>query len=133
MDYSALKTELTTDPLGRGYSGMTDEEAATDLNTDYRAGGVATVGGGDVLNATDEAEFDALTDAQKDRWLALCGVEDINVSSGVAKSLEADLFGPGTATRTALLVLKTRSITRADELNFPKMEEADVDYARNVA
>lgn len=36
MDYQALKTELTTDPLVRGYSGMSDEAAASDLNTEYR-------------------------------------------------------------------------------------------------
>jgi hypothetical protein len=36
MDITALNTELITDPLGRGYSGMTDEEATDDLNTEYR-------------------------------------------------------------------------------------------------
>lgn len=36
MDYVALINELTTDPLTRGYSGMTDAQAATDLNTVYR-------------------------------------------------------------------------------------------------
>lgn len=133
MDYAALKSELITDPLGRGYSGMTDAEAATDLNTAYRSRTVTVVGGGSVLNATDDAEFGALTDEQKSRWLALCGIEKINVSSGVAKSLEADLFGPGTATRTALLVLKNESISRVEELNLPRIQEPDVNYARNIA
>lgn len=32
MNLAALKTELTTDPLGRGYSGMSDEAAANSLN-----------------------------------------------------------------------------------------------------
>ena len=36
MDYQLLNTELTTDPLGRGYSGMSDEAARIDLNTEYR-------------------------------------------------------------------------------------------------
>lgn len=31
-----LKTELTDDPLTRGYSGMSDQAAADDLNTAYR-------------------------------------------------------------------------------------------------
>ena len=33
---SILSDELTNDPLARGYAGMTDEEATTDLNTEYR-------------------------------------------------------------------------------------------------
>ena len=36
MDFVALKAELDNDPLTRGYSGMTDEQAAIDLNTEYR-------------------------------------------------------------------------------------------------
>jgi hypothetical protein len=35
-DYSKLREELTNDPLERGYSGMSDAEAAADLNTKYR-------------------------------------------------------------------------------------------------
>lgn len=36
MDWQVLKTELTTDPLTRGYSTMSDIQAANDLNTVYR-------------------------------------------------------------------------------------------------
>jgi hypothetical protein len=35
--YETLKIELLSDPLGRGYSGMSDQEAADDLNTAYRS------------------------------------------------------------------------------------------------
>ena len=37
-DYPALKAELTTDPLGRGYATMTDAQAASSLNTVNRSG-----------------------------------------------------------------------------------------------
>lgn len=37
MNLQVIKDELTTDPLARGYSGMTDAQAADDLNTAYRA------------------------------------------------------------------------------------------------
>ena len=37
-DYSALKTELTIDPLARGYATMTDAQAAASLNTVNRTG-----------------------------------------------------------------------------------------------
>lgn len=132
MDYAALKSELTVDPLGRGYVGMSDSAAAADLNTSYRTASVQTVQGGTVLNATDDVEFSALTTENKDRWLALCGVETINVSSGVAKSLEADIFGPGTTTRTNLLALKNESITRAIELGLYPLNADDVAYARSL-
>lgn len=34
--YAPLKTEVTTDPLGRGYAAMTDAQVSADLNTAYR-------------------------------------------------------------------------------------------------
>ena len=34
--YQTLADELNNDPLGRGYAGMTDEQAAVDINTEYR-------------------------------------------------------------------------------------------------
>jgi len=36
MDYTVLASELTVDPLTRGYSAMTDAQAAADLNSTYR-------------------------------------------------------------------------------------------------
>ena len=35
--YDKLKAELATDPLGRGYSSMTDEEVSADIHTEYRS------------------------------------------------------------------------------------------------
>ena len=32
MDYAKLKAEITTDPLGLGYAGMTDQQVADSLN-----------------------------------------------------------------------------------------------------
>lgn len=43
-EISVLIAELSTDPLGRGYAAMSDEEAADDLNLAYRPGSrIATV------------------------------------------------------------------------------------------
>lgn len=36
MDIEKLRSELLNDPLTRGYSAMSDSEAAADLNTEYR-------------------------------------------------------------------------------------------------
>ena len=40
-DLTTIKTELDTDPLVRGYSGMSDKAAADDMNTIYRPGNAA--------------------------------------------------------------------------------------------
>ena len=132
MDYTALASELTTDPMSRGYSGMTDQEAADDLNTLYRTENRPYVDGSEILNATDDSEFGALTDAQQDRWLSLCGVDTIDTSSGVAKDMEADLFGAGTQTRSNLQDIRKRNISRAQELGFENLTVNDVTYARSL-
>lgn len=83
-----LKTEVTTDPLGRGYSGMSDLEVANDLNTEYRTITRSTVAGYEIFNLTDDAEYAALTDAQKASWDALCAIDQIDTGNGVAKARE---------------------------------------------
>lgn len=113
-----LAVELTNDPLTRGYAGMTDQQAADDLNTLYRYAYVDTVSGWEIFNATDDTEYAALTIDQKASWDRLCAIDQIDVSNGVAKAKEAELFGPGTVTRTNLLNLKRTPISRAQELDI---------------
>lgn len=112
----ALKTEITTDPLTRGYSGMTDAQIAADLNTVYRTRNRDYVFGWEIFNATNDTEYSALTDAQKSAWDALCAIEQIDTGNGVAKAREAELFGAGTTTRSNLQALRTENISRAQEL-----------------
>lgn len=58
MSLQVLKDELTADPLGRGYSGMTDAEAADDLNTAYRESTMGSFNNGVAMmyRHTDEAD-----------------------------------------------------------------------------
>ena len=51
-----LKPEVLSDPLTRGYSGMTDEQVADDLNTIYRTHDVQSVSSADIYDAIDRAE-----------------------------------------------------------------------------
>lgn len=129
-----LVQELTDDPLGRGYSAMTDQQAADDLNTAYRFSIVPTVSGSAIFNATDDSEYAALTADQQASWDRLCSIDQIDVSNGVAKAREVELFGAGTTTRTNLLALKQIPITRAQELDL--LEGPDINpevTAVNVA
>lgn len=125
-----LKAEISGDPLARGYSGMSDLEVADDLNTVYRTITMEYVSGSDIFNATDDIEYGALTDAQKAAWDRLCGIESIDTTSGIAKSREVELFGPGTNTRSNLQALKIIDVSRAAELLLPIVREGNVQEAR---
>jgi hypothetical protein len=111
---------------------MTDAQAAADLNTVYRTITVETVTGSDIFNNTDDAEFAVLADSDKDRWIQLCQVDNIDVSNGIALNLESELFGPGTDTRTTLQGLKNPPASRAEELGVGLVLEANVAFARSL-
>lgn len=132
MDYVALKSELDVDPLTRGYSGMSDAAAAADLNTVYRTCARDYVAGWEIFNETDDAEYDALTDLQKSSWDALCAIEQIDTTSGVAKAREAELFGAGTTTRSNLAALRSPPCSRAVELKLGEVNAGDVGVARSL-
>lgn len=126
-----LKTEISTDPLSRGYSGMTDLEVADDLNTVYRTKVRDYISGSEILNeGTDDAEFEVLTETQKIAWTSLCGVDSVDTGSGVARAREKELFGPGTNTRAKLIALKSYDVSRATELGLPTVYEGNVQEAR---
>ena len=133
MDHAQIEiliTEITEDPLTRGYSVMSDIEVADDLNTVYRTKTAQFLSGSDIFNETDAAEYGVLTDAQKSSWDALCGIDSIDTSSGVAKSREAELFGAGTDTRANLQALSISDVSRATELGLPIVYEGNVQEAR---
>ena len=126
-----LKSEITADTLTRGYAGMNDLEVAADLNTVYRTQTRDTVSGSEIFNATDDVEYAALsTDAKRASWDALCGIDSINTSSGVAKARETELFGGGTTTRANLAALRLSSVSRATEIGIPTVFEGNVQEAR---
>ena len=102
MDLVALAAELAAGHPVTGAYDADDALAAGELNAVNRTRSRDTVSGSEILNATDDAEFIALTDVEQGKWLDLCGVESIDTASGVAKALEADLYGGGTTTRTSL-------------------------------
>lgn len=128
----ALRTEITTDPLSRGYSGMTDLEVANDLNTEYRTITRDTVQGYEIFNETDDVEYAALTDAQKSAWDALCAIDQINTANGVAKAREAEIFGAGTTTRSNLIALKNPAASRAVELGLGFIKAGHVQLVRGI-
>lgn len=125
-----LKDELTIDPLTRGYSTMTDQQAADDFNTTYRSRNRISMTGSEVYNAIDEAERDTLSDIDKARMWEVLHLGTLN-PFGKEKDFFITLFGAGSATIIALTLARVESITRATELKLNTVKARDVGYARS--
>lgn len=128
---ASLASEIATDPLTRGYSGMTAHQIYADLNTMYRDLNVSSFSGDEVFAVTDSTQFAALSDANKQLWLAFCGRDSID-PFGVANVAFAQyIFGAGTATVVALAAARTISNgqSRAQELGLSGATVADIQEA----
>ncbi len=81
---AGIRDELLTDPLTRGYSGMTDQEAADDLNTSYRTRNRTSMSGDEVAQAAVPADYDALDTGsgnskdEQGHWLSFCARDQID-------------------------------------------------------
>jgi len=129
MNLWALRAELDDDPLGRGYSGMTDVEAAADLNTVYRSRDKASVSGSEILNGIVVSEWNALTDAQRQTVWDIVHLGEVN-PFGIEATLMVNIFGAGSETISGLSSLRTEDISRAQELGLPQMKPGYVERAR---
>lgn len=130
MSYEELRNELLSDPLGRGYAGMTDEEASIDLNTKYRTRPLARLQATEVLQNIDAGEYAALSQDQKAQLWGLLGIGDLN-PWGVEATLIQSLFGGGSATLAALAAARNETISRAVELGLGVMKPGYVGKARS--
>lgn len=129
MDIDALKAELTGDPLTRGYAGMTDAQAATNLNAVNRTRNKTSLTGSQVLNAVDKTEFNALVAANKQLVWDILHLGDLN-PFGIEADLMTDVFGGGSTTIAALAVLRVEAISRAVELGLGVVKVGHVQMAR---
>ncbi len=129
MNLDVLKTELTVDPLTRGYAGMTDAEAATDLNTVYRERNRVSLTGSEVINAVDTTEWNALTDAKKQVVWNVVHLGEIN-PFGVEADLLIGVFGGGSTTIATLAAARKETISRAEELGLGFIYPGHVENAR---
>lgn len=131
MSTQVLATELETDPLGRGYAGMTSAAAAASLNTVNRTRAVTAVDGSTIFEATVPAEYNVLLPDQKSLFLAIVGMSSVRIVTGSnSRAALLAMFGAGTTTRTNLAALQTEPVSRADEIGFGFVHEGDVIRAR---
>jgi len=130
MDLGKLKTELTVDPLERGYAAMTDAEAAADLNTEYRSRNRASLTGSAALNAIDPGEFNSLDATVQQRVWNILHLGNLN-PFGVEATLFAAAFGAESTTIDNLIALRVEVISRGVELGIGRVRAGDVERARS--
>jgi hypothetical protein len=129
MNIDELKIEIDTDPLARGYSGMSNQEVADDMNIINRTTPKSTLTGSEVLNAVNKTEFDSKTDAQKQMVWDIVHLGSIN-PYGIEAAMFQDIFGAST-TITSLQELRLNNVGRGVELGLGIIGEGDVWDARN--
>lgn len=120
-DYPALKAEIALPK----YGGMTDQQIASAINAEIvtTMPSPFTLSGGPIYNAIVPSEFAALTADQKQnvRDVISAAAGGVDVSSGTnARAVMLAVFGAGTTTRANLAALVAVTITRAEQLGWPR-------------
>lgn len=150
MDYQALSAELSGDPLTRGYSGMTDEQAAADLNTEYR-----DVNYPILLDAVNYAirengrwtEFREKADLQTvagtydnqsmrefmDMFTGFTSLPEVDMQAAYMDGLIDDMVtegSMGSGVAAALKAFGIQTVSRAVEIDLGFVSVGDVEHAR---
>lgn len=131
MDYQILQTEINTDPLGRGYSGMSHQEVTDDLNTEYRSYNKAYLTGSEIWENTNAADYAALTDQKKLEWISFCGISEVD-PFGPASAFVQYIFGAGSNTVTSLASARVGTTSRSKELLGEPVFTGNIEYARSL-
>ena len=129
MSNVKLKDEVDTDPLSRGYSSMSDSEVVDSLNTKDISRNRSSMSGDEVSSSIDKTEYQALSDASKDRAIVLTNRIVID-PFGFVKDVLIDIFGGGSTTIASLAAARVESISRAEELKIGKVKLGHVEAIR---
>lgn len=138
MIYELLRSELLTDPIGLGYAGTTDQQAADLLNslTTGRTRARTAVPVAEIFNAIDNGAWPA-TGTMQDKLAAVLGMQVIDASNANTRGILGSIFpnsGATANTNQRLQALSTRTVSRAEELNLGGIPSAlDVNRARSGA
>lgn len=145
VDLKTLKAEVTNDPLGRGYSSMTDAEVAASLNTGDRTFN-RKIGSRELMtwaaqnsrwaNVDDAADNKALPNSVRSIAMAsrkLLDRQDAELDMSTHSPMIDALVAAGILTagdKTELLALSTKAGSRAEELGLDEVFESHVTYVR---
>jgi hypothetical protein len=147
-----LSDELANDPLTRGYAGMTDVQAAADLNTVYRTRyrllptrdllrwGFAREGLSKLADAANrEGTFAGISDTNRAKAISAYAImtqgidgsldlDDPEVDSLIDELITAGIFVA--QDKTDLQTRATENVSRATELGLSRVREGTVAQAR---
>ena len=131
IDLAALKTELTTDPVGIGYAAANGDHVALAkmINTAQRqVGNSGQRPTSDLLNVFAAADVvtAVATPAKAAMLQMLCALATIDPDSKGLKAWVVSIFGNPSTTLTEFNKYARRSGTRAEELGFGRVTESDV-------
>ena len=149
---SILSDELTNDPLTRGYAGMTDEEATTDLNTEYRdvnypilidAVNYAIRENGKWTAFREKAELQTVSgtyDNQSmrefmDMFTGFTSLPEVDMQGVYMDGLIDDMVTEGSmgaGVAAALKAFGVQTVSRGVELGLGRIRVGDVEYARTL-
>lgn len=135
MDYPVLRNELLADPVALGYAGKTDAQAAALIMATNTGRTLArrSVTKNEILNALVSSEMPATNSAQALKLQIIMMCDTVDASNTNVRNMFGDIFAPGTTTRTNLLALGSRTVSRAEELSLGTVLEVDVQRARSGA
>ncbi len=128
LDYNALYQEI----IKPAYTGKTDAEIATLLNTASVNRNRKQLPNKDIIEAFDPAEFAALSQAQLLRLSILLAPDIVNIRSAVVRQTLNDIFPANSVTRTNLVALRTETISPADNLDLGVVTVNDITEARRL-
>lgn len=130
-DLNILNTEVDTDPLGRNYAGMTDQQVADDLNDDtLRSRNRTAMTPTEVYQNIDQTEWAALSAGDQQEIWDILHLGDPLDPFGREASRFSTIFGGGSATITALQAARVESVSRATELGIGFVRAGNVQYVR---
>lgn len=126
MDLVALKSELTADPAGLGYTGKSHEDQAILINKPQRTMNREQFSGADLASCLDPVEFAALTAVQR-TWLQMLTTANgmLTLYASLRQDIRAVL---ATATKSLQKFNQTinRSGSRAEELGLGSVTTSDI-------
>ncbi len=131
VQLGGLKNEIDTDPLARGYAGMTDDELVTSLNTKDRDFWIELTSA-QIYALIDLTELAAKSTAEQvriDRILSLAG--QIATAPGAnARAEFISVFGGSSTTISNLATVANVPISRATELEIGQVKNRDLGRMR---
>lgn len=126
---SILSSEISVDPLTKGYAGMSDLQIVQLINTVDRTVNRTSISGREILSQQNNADYAALSDAKKSQWIGLTGHDNID-PFGPAVQVVIDIWGVTSQTVLNLQASRTKTVSRAQELGLGSVDEGDVLQAR---